>query len=127
MGLRLAIGSCRCTDGLKSSNPKVKELCSRIVTRLNRLRALPGEILITLPETSAETERIEGQVIALNTYCDRLETGDTLIVVQGFLPSWWFPKYFGPAGIGHMFAEGILVTQSGAITEPEEEILWYYR
>lgn len=127
MGLRIAIGSCRCIDGLKSSNPKVTELCSRILARLDRLYVLPSDLLIALPETTTETERIGEQTVVLNTYCDKLETGGTLIVVQGFLPSWRFPKYFGPAGMGHMFAEGVLVTPNGQVTEPDEELLWFYR
>jgi hypothetical protein len=72
-------------------------------------------------------ERIEGRVVTFNTYRDKLESGDALIVVQGFLRSWRFPTYVGSAGVGYMYAEGILLSANGFITNPDEQLLWLFR
>ena len=127
MGLRIAIGSCRCADGITSRNPLVRELCSRLVVRLERLRSLGSERLARLPALSTDKERIEGRVVRFNTYRDKLESGDALIVVQGFLRSWRFPTYIGSAGVGYMYAEGILLSANGLITNPDEQLLWLFR
>jgi hypothetical protein len=127
MPFRIAIGSCRCADGVQSRNPLVRELCSRIVTCLEQLRSSAPEVLGNLPGSSTNLERISGRQATLTTYRDTLQSGDALIVVQGFLRSWRFPTYIGSAGVGYMYAEGILVGANGQITEPDEELVWPFR
>ena len=127
MPFRIAIGSCRCADGVQSKNPLARELCSRILARLQQLRTSAPEVLGNLPASSTNLERIVDSQAALTTYRDKLQSGEALIVVQGFLRSWRFPTYIGSAGVGYMYAEGILVDSAGRVTEPQEELLWPYR
>ena len=123
MTFRIAIGSCRCADGVVSRNSFRRELCSRILARLDRLRSLTPEALASLPASSSEVERIGSRMATLTTYRDKLETGDSLVVVQGFLRSWRFPTYIGSAGVGYMYAEGVLVGPDGRVRDADEELL----
>ena len=127
MTFRIAIGSCRCADGITSRNTLVRELCSRLAGRLERLRSLGPEMLAKLPPVLTDRERINNRVVRFNTYRDKLESDDALIVVQGFLHSWRFPTYIGSAGVGYMYAEGILLRADGRVIEPDEQLLWFYR
>ncbi|MFC7301100.1 hypothetical protein [Cognatiluteimonas weifangensis] len=125
--MRIAIGSGKCSDLSRSRNPKLRELCSRILSRVERLGALPLSALMSLPESSSELERINSQVVSFTTYREVTESGDCLLVVQGFLPSWQFPRYFGPAGIGFMVAEGLVLNQVGTLTLAPDDLLWEFR
>ena len=127
MGLRLAVGSCRCADGALNKDSRVRELCSRIVARISVIRTLSPEYLVVIPMLRSEEERIEGSPVHLNTYRDQLPGGEHLIVVQGFLPSWRFPNYIGTSGVGHMYAEGVVVAPTGQVREAEEDYLWEFR
>ncbi len=127
MGFRIAIGSGRCADGIASRNSLRRELCARILARLDRLRLLTPDALAGLPAFANDVERIEGRPVTLSTYQDKLETGDALIVVQGFLHSWRSPTYFGAAGVGYMYAEGIMLGPDGRLREPDEDSLWPFR
>src|SRR5688572_6054418 len=127
MSFRVAIGSCRCADGIKSPNSMVRDLCSRIVARLERLRSLSPDVLTALPAVTSDSEHIDARVLRLNTYRETLESGDTLVVVQGFLRSWRWPTYIGAAGVGYMYAEGILVGVDGNVRDPDEALLWMFR
>jgi len=125
--MRLAIGSGKCADLLHHRNHRVRELCSRITSRIQQLRGLSPDVLFALPSVSTDLERIDSQHVALTTFRDTTVTGSCLVVVQGFLPSWSFPRYFGPAGIGFMVAEGILQTEAGAFDTAPDDLLWDFR
>src|SRR5690348_7217147 len=127
MTFRVAIGSCRCADGIRSRSPLVRELCSRIVAQLEQLRSSAPEVLLNLPASSTNLERINSRQAILTIYRYKLQSGDALIVVQGFLRSWRFPTYIGSAGVGYMYAEGILVGTDGRISEPDEDLIWPFR
>jgi hypothetical protein len=127
MGFRIALGAARCADGLKHKNGSVRELCSRTLARLERLRLLSSRILVELPAESSERERIGDAVAEFLTHNEKLENGDTLIVVQAFLPTWRSLNYLGPAGIGRICAEGLVVDSEGRIAEALESDLWQYR
>ena len=125
--MRIAIGSGKCSDLSRSRNPRLRELCSRILSRIEQLRALSPSALMSLPESSSELERINSQVVSYTTYREATESGDCLLVVQGFLPSWRFPRYFGPAGIGFMVAEGLVLNQIGTVAVAPDDLLWEFR
>ena len=127
MPIRIAIGSSRCSDGIRSPNSVRRELCSRILARLERLRSLAPEALARLPALTSDVERIEGRMALLITCRDKLETGDDLVVVRGFLRSWRFPTYIGTDGVGYCYAEGIVVGSDGRIRDPEANLLWHFR
>ena len=127
MPFRLAIGSCGCAQGSQSRNVVVRELCSRVLARLERLRSFAPQALLNLPPLSTELERIHGRTARLHTYRQNLGSEKALIVVQVFLPSWRFPNYIGSGGVGHLYAEGIVVTGDGGISEAENKLLWAFR
>lgn len=125
--MRIAIGSGKCSDLSRSRNPRLRELCSRILSRVEHLGALSPNALMSLPESSSELERINSQVASFTTYREATESGGCLLVVQGFLPSWRFPRYFGPAGIGFMVAEGLVLNQAGTVSLATDDLLWEFR
>ena len=127
MGLRIAIGSGRCSDLARSRNPNLREMCKRLLSRIEHLQALPPEALRSLPPCTSEHERIGSQVLSFNTYREHATSGDCLLVVQGFLPSWRFPHYFGPAGVGFIAAEGLVLSQAGALGNAPDALLWEFR
>jgi len=43
------------------------------------------------------------------------------------LPSWRFPRYFGPAGVGFMVAEGLVLNQIGTVAAAADDLLWEFR
>jgi len=88
---------------------------------------LSPEALAGLPALANDVERIEGRQATLSTYHEKLETGDALIVVQGFMHSWRSPTYFGAAGVGYMYAEGIMLGPDGYLRELDEDSLWSFR
>src|SRR5690606_29788043 len=89
--MRLAIGSGKCADFLHSRNHRLREMCNRILSRIERLRGLPIESLQSLPDSATELERIDSQAVSFTTYRESIGAGDCLLVVQGFMPSWRFP------------------------------------
>ena len=127
MGFRIAMGSGRCAELSSNSNSRVHELCSRILGRVAHLQALPAESLLALPSEATTTERIEAQIVSFTTYNEPLHEHDRLLVVQGFLPSWRYPRYFGPAGIGFMVAEGLVLHRDGSRTAAPDDLLWPFR
>ena len=126
MGLRIAIGSGKCADYERSRDPVVRELCHGLRSRLGQLRALPQEELSTLPPESHQLAQIVTRSVSFSTYRDPTEAGGDVVVVQGFLPSWRYARYFGSIGIGLMLAEGLLLQPGGPVTAPDD-VLWGYR
>jgi hypothetical protein len=127
VSFRIAIGGCSCADGLKSRDPRKRELCARILQRIERLKFLTIDGLAALPSTQSESERIDGRHVALTTFLERLSSGAIIIIVQGFLPSWRFPTYVGTRGVGHIVAEGLVIDPSGAIHDADDQLLWEFR
>lgn len=123
----MAFGEGSCASGAKSRDARVRELCGRIKARVAALRIRPAEHLRLLPESSTEKERIDGRLIILNTYADPTPSGELIVVVQGFLPTWRFPNYIGIAGIGRMYAEGLVVSPQGGVRDAEGQDMWGYR
>jgi hypothetical protein len=125
--MRVAIGTGKCSDLSRSRSPRLRELCSRILSRVERLGALSPSALMSLPESSFELERISSQVVSFTTYREATESGDCLLVVQGFLPSRRFPRYFGTSGIGFMVAEGLVLNRAGTVALAPDDLLWEFR
>ena len=95
--------------------------------RLEGLRALSAEQLRTLPSESTELEWLERKRVFINTFREPLENSVVLVVVQGFLPTWWLPTYISAEGVGHIFAEGVVVTPDGGVNTASDEYLWEFR
>jgi hypothetical protein len=105
----------------------VRELCSRILRRISELRELAPAALRDYSEAHEreclDNDHVAHFVISRQT----LETGEFLVVVQGFVPSWRYPNFIGYAGIGHMYAEGLIVDEHGAVRNAQDEWMWGYR
>ncbi|MCA9233129.1 MAG: hypothetical protein KDA57_20955, partial [Planctomycetales bacterium] len=104
-----------------------RELCNRIIARMSALSALPGEELRRLPAETHEYERIDSRRVSFATYRSMQSKEAALVVVQGFLPSWRFPRYFGPLGVGFIVAEGLLVSDANQHVPATDDLLWDYR
>ncbi len=127
MGFRLAFGDGRCSSGATSTDQDVRDLCARIVARREALRSRPSEHLRSLPELQTERERVNSRLVVLSTYADPVPSGELLLVVQGFLPTWRFPKYIGVTRIGRMYAEGLVVATDGSGRDAEDDYMWGHR
>jgi hypothetical protein len=114
MAIRIAIGSGQCASGLKSRNKTLRKLCGRVLDRLDGLRALSAEQLRDLPE-STELEWLEQKRVLINIFRESQQDSVVLVVVQGFFPTWWLPTYISADGVGHIFAEGVVVTPDGRV------------
>jgi hypothetical protein len=127
VNLRIAIGACSCASHAHTRNPLLRELCRRILARLSALNAQSPETLSALPPSRQEFERIDSKDVWLATYRESLTPESNLVVVQGFLPSWRFPRYFGPAGVGHMVADGIVSCAGKPNKAAQDALLWEFR
>ena len=105
----------------------MQEMCRRIVARIDVLRRIQTPNAASIPSCETVKERIDGDLVVLTTFKTSLPSGEVLAVVQGFLPSWRFPRYFGPMGIGHVVADGIVFGSDGHIRTAEDEALWEFR
>ena len=94
---------------------------------MSALGSLSAGALAALPATRFESERIESRAVSFVTSREELPSQGTLVVVQGFLPSWRFPCYFGPAGIGFMVAEGLVSCVGKPHASAPDKLLWEYR
>jgi hypothetical protein len=127
MPIRIAIGSGRCADGAKSGDASIRELCARLTERIAALRNQPATRLRELAPVNVEREKLGDREAVLTTYRDELGDGSIVVAVQGFVPSWRFPRYFGGAGIGHMYAEGLVASGDGVVSPANEQLLWQFR
>lgn len=125
--LRIAFGSGRCADRAKSSNHTLRGLCARVVAVVEYLKLLQAPVLRALPKVATESQRIDGRLAYLTTYREELDKQRTLVVVQGYLPTWWLPTYISSGQIGHIVAEGLVVSPEGQITDAENSLMWEFR
>ena len=102
-------------------------MCQRILDRLETLRLLTPKALLALPEEETEIEYVQQTPVSFTTFREELDSGDSLVVVQGFFPSWRFPRYFCRQGVGHVYADGFVLETGGNLCEASDEQLWLYR
>jgi hypothetical protein len=74
-----------------------------------------------------EDERVEGHTITFGTHKHALEAGHTLVVFQALVHTWTRPTYLSLGAVGRMYAEGLVVTASGAVERATDEVLWPFR
>ena len=101
-------------------------LCGRVLDRLHGLRALSADQLRSLPPENTELEWLGRGRVVIITYRESQHDSEVLVVVQGFLPTWWLPTYISTAGVGHIVAEGIVVMPDGRVDLPTDEALAHF-
>ena len=125
MGFRIAIGHCGCGEPYRDQIEKVA--CSIITTLIASWESrLPAE-LAALPSEAYEEEQVEGLAITLGTHKHTLDDGDTLVVFQAFVRTWSRPTYLSIGAVGRMYAEGLLVSASGLVSSPPDDLMWGFR
>jgi hypothetical protein len=122
---RIAIGRCSCREGKVPRSARA--ICTELMERIERLRALTPIQLAELPESDCEEARIDRKPVTITTYRRTLGDGRTIIVVQAFVRTLQWPTYFSTEGIGHILAEGLILEPGGQIKEAPENLIWAFR
>lgn len=126
MSFRIAIGSASCNNSILRKNVYYNHVCKGIEARLHTLKNLTPEQLSGLDAGNDGVEKFSGKPVYFTLFKEKVKEG-TLFVVQGFVSTFKKPTYFSFKGVGHIVAEGIVVTPKGSVVEPKKEYLWRYR
>ena len=121
----MAFGACDCRD--RSSRPLVKSLCDRVLARLDQLSHLTGSQLRNIDEEETAEMSVGGKPAFVTVHRSNLDGGRALIVVQGFVATLRWPTVIGTDGIGHVVAEGLVVSPDDTIAPAPDELMWGYR
>jgi hypothetical protein len=70
---------------------------------------------------------IQGHEVLFETIREELPDQKTLVVVRAFVRSWCHPTWVSLSGVGHMFADGLLVDANGQIADAPDEWMWDFR
>lgn len=129
---RMSFGSASCSARLAERWPLLKDVCSEIRVRIERLRSLPPEQLLTLAEEDSEERRIRNRTVRFTTYRTSVGEDGTLVVVQAFFSTLFRANYIPlgrGAGVfsGRITVDGLLLTADGHIVQASDELLWSFR
>jgi hypothetical protein len=124
-GFRIAIGRCDCRKPYRDSISA--KACEAIDVRLESWRKRLPTDLASVPTEVYEDERVEGHGVTFGTHKHALETGDTLVVFQALVHTWVRPTFLSFGAVGRMYAEGFLVSPSGAVERAPDEVMWPFR
>jgi hypothetical protein len=122
---RISLGSASCTAHEKRCGYE-RNACDQALSYLATLKQLPVAQLQTFPEETTETINVGDQRLLRTVFRKDLSKNEILLVVQVFMPTWWFPTYFSSSGIGKIFVEGIVV-RDGKVLDANDNELWTYR
>ena len=122
---RVAIGRCSCSE----VQPDVmrRTVCDELMRRLNELRESGAGHIAKLPAYSEATEMLEGRPVRFETICEPYPNAEAIVVVRAFFKAWSRPTWVSFKGVGHMFANGLIVRTDGAIELAPDSALWEYR
>jgi hypothetical protein len=125
LGFRIAIGRCNCA---KPYRDRIQaKACEAIDARLQSWSSrLPAD-LAAVPVEAFEEMLLEGDSVTFGTHKHALESGDTLVVFQALVRTWAKPTFLGPTGVGRMYAEGLVVSPTGAVQRAPDEMMWPFR
>ena len=122
---RLAFGRCSC--GEPQSDPLRRAICDELLARLGMLRKRLPNAGFQLPAYADEVQSILGRDVRFETIREDLSDQDVLVVVRAFVHSWRRPTWVSLSGVGHMFAEGLLVKSNGQVVDAPDEVMWDFR
>jgi len=98
-----------------------------LIARLETLRARDGSFLQSLPPYSKAVEMIEGRAVTFETIREPYVDGNIIVVVRAFFHTWSSPTWLSFAGVGHMFADGLIVNADGVKQGAPDEVMWDFR
>ena len=124
-GLRIAIGRCECAKPYR--NAVQAKACEAIDVRLQSwLTRLPAD-LAAVPVEAYEDVLVEGHIITFGTYKHALESGETLVVFQALVHTWARPTFLSLGAVGRMYAEGLIVSETGSVQRAPDKVMWAFR
>ncbi len=91
---------------------------AKVSSTIRELKALPIPELLALPDCTISTFDTEGKEQSLGVYHETTKDGGALIVAQC--------KNTHFLGVGNVYVEAFLITESGEIAEAPENLLWQY-
>jgi hypothetical protein len=124
--LRIAIGSCSCRDS-GISHAVVNAVCKRLLQRLEVLEQQARHQKDSIPMEWIETQRVESYEVEFAVIRKELGSEGTLIIARAFVPTWRFPNFIGLGIVGHVKADGFILTPDGTTHAAPAERLWEYR
>lgn len=124
-GFRISLGSASCRN-LDARSERERKACEKVLEHLEALKQLSVAQLNSLPEEKTEAVNASGEMLSITVYRKNLAESEMLLVVQAFMPTWWFPTYFSAKGVGKLFVDGFVV-HDGAVREAIDSELWAYR
>jgi hypothetical protein len=122
---RLAFGRCSCRE--PQSDQLRRAICDELLARLGILRKRLSNACFQLPAYADEVQTIQGREVRFETIHEDLPDQNMLVVVRAFVHSWRRPTWVSLSGVGHMFAEGLLVKSNGQVADAPDEVMWDFR
>jgi len=65
--------------------------------------------------------------VSCSIHKHHLESSATLVVWDAFVHTWARPTSVSLGAIGRLFAEGLIVPQSGEVFDAPDEVMWQFR
>ena len=125
MPFRIAIGECKCREPYRDRAEEIAcELISRLIAEWRSrlpydLRAVPAEAF--------DEQVVEGWPLTLGTHRVARDEGGDLVVFQVLVHTWRRPTFLSLSAVGRMYAEGLVVSESGEVSSAPDEEMWFYR
>jgi hypothetical protein len=125
VSFRIGIGKCDCQ---KPYSDHLQALaCDAIHAQVEHWRdRLPGD-LSAFPQEEFRPELVENQEVTFGRLKEVLDDGGTLVVFTALIHTWSRPTFLSLGAVGRVYAEGLVVSADGRITDAPDELLWAYR
>jgi hypothetical protein len=125
VSFRIGIGKCDCK---KPYSDDLQALaCDAVRAQVDEWRVrLPAD-LSAFPNEEFQQEVVENQEVTFGRLKEALDDGGTLVVFTALIHTWSRPTFLSLGAVGRVYAEGLVVTSSGAVTDAPDELLWAYR
>jgi hypothetical protein len=98
-------------------------ICTRLLAGLSALEDLARENQQSLPKEWVENERIGEHDVEFAVISRDLDGDETLIVIRAFVHTLRSANYLALGAVGHVRADGFVVTTDGKVTEAPDEML----
>jgi hypothetical protein len=95
--------------------------------RLDRLVEQARVDIRAIPREWVESKVIASHPVQFAVLRRELGAEGTLVLVRAFVHTWRFPNFIAFGTIGHVRADGIIVSPDGAVSPASEAHLWEFR